>query len=155
MAFTAPSQQDRGRFTSDLRESIAEVQEMEKYRVECEHTKLRCYARTLHYCILECSQNSTLCQRVVRCHSESNTDQHTKFYTACVNLVLDNNLEKNLPHTNTPPPLSSPISLPFSLSPLVPFLQLSWRSRKAWCVPASSAAEEGRGLAVQEVTGAG
>lgn len=33
--FTAPSQQDRARFTSDLRESIAEVQEMEKYRVEC------------------------------------------------------------------------------------------------------------------------
>lgn len=31
----APSQQDRTRFVSDLRESIAEVQEMEKYRVEC------------------------------------------------------------------------------------------------------------------------
>ncbi|XP_046869896.1 IQ motif and SEC7 domain-containing protein 2-like [Hypomesus transpacificus] len=39
MAFTAPSQQDRGRFTSDLRESIAEVQEMEKYRVESELEK--------------------------------------------------------------------------------------------------------------------
>lgn len=36
IVFTAPSQQDRTRFTSDLRESIAEVQEMEKYRVECE-----------------------------------------------------------------------------------------------------------------------
>lgn len=35
IVFTAPSQQDRARFTSDLRESIAEVQEMEKYRVEC------------------------------------------------------------------------------------------------------------------------
>lgn len=34
--FNAPSLQDRLRFTSDLRESIAEVQEMEKYRVECE-----------------------------------------------------------------------------------------------------------------------
>ncbi|KAH0628838.1 hypothetical protein JD844_010425 [Phrynosoma platyrhinos] len=33
--FNAPSLQDRLRFTSDLRESIAEVQEMEKYRVEC------------------------------------------------------------------------------------------------------------------------
>uniref|UniRef100_A0A3Q2DIH7 IQ motif and Sec7 domain ArfGEF 2a n=1 Tax=Cyprinodon variegatus TaxID=28743 RepID=A0A3Q2DIH7_CYPVA len=37
--FTAPSQQDRARFTSDLRESIAEVQEMEKYRVESELEK--------------------------------------------------------------------------------------------------------------------
>lgn len=36
IVFTAPSQQDRARFTSDLRESIAEVQDMEKYRVECE-----------------------------------------------------------------------------------------------------------------------
>ena len=35
IVFTAPSQQDRARFTSDLRESIAEIQEMEKYRVEC------------------------------------------------------------------------------------------------------------------------
>ena len=35
IVFTAPSQQDRARFTSDLRESIAEVQDMEKYRVEC------------------------------------------------------------------------------------------------------------------------
>lgn len=35
IVFNAPSQQDRARFTSDLRESIAEVQEMEKYRVEC------------------------------------------------------------------------------------------------------------------------
>nr|XP_046252174.1 IQ motif and SEC7 domain-containing protein 1-like isoform X1 [Scatophagus argus] len=37
--FTAPSQQDRARFTSDLRESIAEVQDMEKYRVESELEK--------------------------------------------------------------------------------------------------------------------
>ncbi|MEQ2187694.1 hypothetical protein GOODEAATRI_007183 [Goodea atripinnis] len=35
VVFMAPSQQDRTRFVSDLRESIAEVQEMEKYRVEC------------------------------------------------------------------------------------------------------------------------
>ncbi|KAJ8358812.1 hypothetical protein SKAU_G00153370 [Synaphobranchus kaupii] len=39
IVFTAPSQQDRTRFTSDLRESIAEVQEMEKYRVESELEK--------------------------------------------------------------------------------------------------------------------
>uniref|UniRef100_A0A8C6PY31 IQ motif and Sec7 domain ArfGEF 2 n=1 Tax=Nothobranchius furzeri TaxID=105023 RepID=A0A8C6PY31_NOTFU len=39
IVFTAPSQQDRARFTSDLRESIAEVQEMEKYRVESELEK--------------------------------------------------------------------------------------------------------------------
>ena len=38
IVFMAPSQQDRTRFVSDLRESIAEVQEMEKYRVECEYT---------------------------------------------------------------------------------------------------------------------
>lgn len=37
IVFMAPSQQDRTRFVSDLRESIAEVQEMEKYRVECKH----------------------------------------------------------------------------------------------------------------------
>ncbi|XP_051789750.1 IQ motif and SEC7 domain-containing protein 1 isoform X2 [Erpetoichthys calabaricus] len=37
--FNAPSQQDRTRFSSDLRESIAEVQEMEKYRVESELEK--------------------------------------------------------------------------------------------------------------------
>uniref|UniRef100_A0AAY4DTU9 SEC7 domain-containing protein n=1 Tax=Denticeps clupeoides TaxID=299321 RepID=A0AAY4DTU9_9TELE len=39
IVFTAPSQQDRARFVSDLRESIAEVQEMEKYRVESELEK--------------------------------------------------------------------------------------------------------------------
>ncbi|XP_060889939.1 IQ motif and SEC7 domain-containing protein 1-like, partial [Labrus mixtus] len=39
IVFTAPSQQDRARFTSDLRESIAEVQDMEKYRVEAELEK--------------------------------------------------------------------------------------------------------------------
>ncbi|XP_077425642.1 IQ motif and SEC7 domain-containing protein 1 isoform X2 [Vanacampus margaritifer] len=37
--FMAPSQQDRTRFVSDLRESVAEVQEMEKYRVESELEK--------------------------------------------------------------------------------------------------------------------
>uniref|UniRef100_A0A4W4HM49 SEC7 domain-containing protein n=1 Tax=Electrophorus electricus TaxID=8005 RepID=A0A4W4HM49_ELEEL len=39
IVFTAPSQQDRTRFVSDLRESIAEVQDMEKYRVESELEK--------------------------------------------------------------------------------------------------------------------
>ncbi|XP_034162413.2 IQ motif and SEC7 domain-containing protein 1 isoform X3 [Pangasianodon hypophthalmus] len=39
IVFNAPSQQDRTRFVSDLRESIAEVQEMEKYRVESELEK--------------------------------------------------------------------------------------------------------------------
>eukprot|EP00066_Takifugu_rubripes_P030201 XP_011619467.1 PREDICTED: IQ motif and SEC7 domain-containing protein 2 [Takifugu rubripes] len=39
IVFTAPSQQDRARFTSDLRESVAEVQDMEKYRVESELEK--------------------------------------------------------------------------------------------------------------------
>uniref|UniRef100_A0AAQ4P902 SEC7 domain-containing protein n=1 Tax=Gasterosteus aculeatus aculeatus TaxID=481459 RepID=A0AAQ4P902_GASAC len=39
IVFTAPSQQDRARFTSDLRESVAEVQDMEKYRVEAELEK--------------------------------------------------------------------------------------------------------------------
>ncbi|XP_038637948.1 IQ motif and SEC7 domain-containing protein 1-like [Scyliorhinus canicula] len=37
--FNAPSVQDRTRFASDLRESVAEVQEMEKYRVESELEK--------------------------------------------------------------------------------------------------------------------
>ena len=40
IVFLAPSQQDRTRFVSDLRESIAEVQEMEKYRVECKYYHL-------------------------------------------------------------------------------------------------------------------
>lgn len=40
IVFTAPSQQDRARFTSDLRESVAEVQDMEKYRVEGESSSL-------------------------------------------------------------------------------------------------------------------
>lgn len=35
--FNAPNPQDRTKFTDDLRESIAEVQEMEKYRIECEY----------------------------------------------------------------------------------------------------------------------
>lgn len=50
IVFTAPSQQDRVRFTSDLRESIAEVQDMEKYRVEgkfCCQTRTK--TRTLQY----------------------------------------------------------------------------------------------------------
>uniref|UniRef100_A0A4W6DKE0 IQ motif and Sec7 domain ArfGEF 1 n=1 Tax=Lates calcarifer TaxID=8187 RepID=A0A4W6DKE0_LATCA len=34
--FNAPNPQDRKKFTDDLRESIAEVQEMEKYRIECD-----------------------------------------------------------------------------------------------------------------------
>lgn len=46
IVFMAPSQQDRTRFVSDLRESIAEVQEMEKYRVECERST-RCKKCTL------------------------------------------------------------------------------------------------------------
>ncbi|XP_043081419.1 IQ motif and SEC7 domain-containing protein 1-like isoform X2 [Puntigrus tetrazona] len=37
--FNAPNIQDRKKFTSDLRESIAEVQEMEKYRIESELEK--------------------------------------------------------------------------------------------------------------------
>lgn len=32
--FNAPNPQDRKKFTDDLRESIAEVQEMEKHRIE-------------------------------------------------------------------------------------------------------------------------
>ncbi|XP_028308328.1 IQ motif and SEC7 domain-containing protein 1-like [Gouania willdenowi] len=44
--FTAPSQQDRVRFTSDLRESISEVQEMEKYRLESELEKQKGVMRT-------------------------------------------------------------------------------------------------------------
>lgn len=39
MVFNAPSHQDQVRFTSDLRESIAEVQEMEKYRLGSELEK--------------------------------------------------------------------------------------------------------------------
>lgn len=34
--FNAPNPQDRKKFTDDLRESIAEVQEMEKHRIESE-----------------------------------------------------------------------------------------------------------------------
>ncbi|XP_057212997.1 IQ motif and SEC7 domain-containing protein 1-like [Triplophysa rosa] len=37
--FNAPNSQDRKKFISDLRESIAEVQEMEKYRIESELEK--------------------------------------------------------------------------------------------------------------------
>ncbi|XP_027022945.2 IQ motif and SEC7 domain-containing protein 1 isoform X3 [Tachysurus fulvidraco] len=46
IVFTAPSQQDRARFVSDLRESIAEVQDMEKYRVESELEKQKGVMRT-------------------------------------------------------------------------------------------------------------
>lgn len=35
--FNAPNPQDRKKFTDDLRESIAEVQEMEKYRIESKY----------------------------------------------------------------------------------------------------------------------
>lgn len=41
--FNAPNPQDRKKFTDDLRESIAEVQEMEKYRIECEQKFSFCY----------------------------------------------------------------------------------------------------------------
>ncbi|XP_041035586.1 IQ motif and SEC7 domain-containing protein 2-like isoform X2 [Carcharodon carcharias] len=44
--FNAPSVQDRTRFASDLRESVAEVQEMEKYRVESELEKQKGVIRT-------------------------------------------------------------------------------------------------------------
>ncbi|KAK5895209.1 hypothetical protein CesoFtcFv8_011823 [Champsocephalus esox] len=47
IVFTAPSQQDRARFTSDLRESIAEVQDMEKYRVESELEKQKGVMRSM------------------------------------------------------------------------------------------------------------
>lgn len=47
IVFMAPSQQDRSRFVSDLRESIAEVQEMEKYRVECERPVIQSSSRNL------------------------------------------------------------------------------------------------------------
>lgn len=33
--FNAPNPQDRKKFTDDLLESITEVQQMEKYRIEC------------------------------------------------------------------------------------------------------------------------
>ncbi|KAL1020991.1 hypothetical protein UPYG_G00007340 [Umbra pygmaea] len=46
IVFMAPSQQDRTRIVSDLRESIAEVQEMEKYRVESELEKQKGVMRT-------------------------------------------------------------------------------------------------------------
>uniref|UniRef100_A0A8C7MYZ9 IQ motif and Sec7 domain ArfGEF 2 n=1 Tax=Oncorhynchus kisutch TaxID=8019 RepID=A0A8C7MYZ9_ONCKI len=46
IVFMAPSQQDRTRFVSDLKESIAEVQEMEKYRVESELEKQKGVMRT-------------------------------------------------------------------------------------------------------------
>ncbi|XP_072512451.1 IQ motif and Sec7 domain ArfGEF 1a isoform X10 [Salminus brasiliensis] len=39
ISFNAPNPQDRKKFTDDLRESIAEVQEMEKYRIESELEK--------------------------------------------------------------------------------------------------------------------
>lgn len=39
--FNAPNPQDRKKFTDDLRESIAEVQEMEKHRIECKYKDTR------------------------------------------------------------------------------------------------------------------
>ncbi|XP_029357229.1 IQ motif and SEC7 domain-containing protein 1 isoform X1 [Echeneis naucrates] len=39
ISFNAPNPQDRKKFTDDLRESVAEVQEMEKYRIESELEK--------------------------------------------------------------------------------------------------------------------
>uniref|UniRef100_A0A8C6T7F1 IQ motif and Sec7 domain ArfGEF 2a n=1 Tax=Neogobius melanostomus TaxID=47308 RepID=A0A8C6T7F1_9GOBI len=46
IVFNAPSHQDQARFSSDLRESIAEVQEMEKYRLESELEKQKGPIRT-------------------------------------------------------------------------------------------------------------
>lgn len=46
--FNAPNPQDRKKFTDDLRESIAEVQEMEKYRIECECRRHRCPEDKVH-----------------------------------------------------------------------------------------------------------
>lgn len=62
IVFSAPSQQDRTRFVSDLRESIAEVQEMEKYRVECEYSALYCSHKltTLYSSALYCWFTTTL-----------------------------------------------------------------------------------------------
>ncbi|KAM8913297.1 IQ motif and SEC7 domain-containing protein 1 isoform 5-T5 [Spinachia spinachia] len=45
--FNAPNPQDRKKFTDDLRESIAEVQEMEKYRIESELEKQKGVARPI------------------------------------------------------------------------------------------------------------
>lgn len=45
--FNAPNPQDRKKFTDDLRESIAEVQEMEKHRIECEYRGLWTEGRNL------------------------------------------------------------------------------------------------------------
>ncbi|KAI1892351.1 hypothetical protein AGOR_G00132470 [Albula goreensis] len=44
--FNAPNPQDRKKFTSDLRESTAEVQEMEKYRIESELEKQKGMVRS-------------------------------------------------------------------------------------------------------------
>uniref|UniRef100_A0AAQ4QZC4 IQ motif and Sec7 domain ArfGEF 1b n=1 Tax=Gasterosteus aculeatus aculeatus TaxID=481459 RepID=A0AAQ4QZC4_GASAC len=45
--FNAPNPQDRKKFTDDLRESIAEVQEMEKYRIESELEKQKGVVRPI------------------------------------------------------------------------------------------------------------
>ncbi|XP_030064173.1 IQ motif and SEC7 domain-containing protein 1 isoform X2 [Microcaecilia unicolor] len=50
--FNAPNPQDRKKFTDDLRESIAEVQEMEKYRIESELEKQKGVVRPS---MLQCS----------------------------------------------------------------------------------------------------
>ncbi|XP_056462052.1 IQ motif and SEC7 domain-containing protein 1 isoform X2 [Gadus chalcogrammus] len=45
--FNAPNPQDRKKFTDDLRESVAEVQEMEKYRIESELEKQKGVVRPI------------------------------------------------------------------------------------------------------------
>ncbi|XP_061114893.1 IQ motif and SEC7 domain-containing protein 1-like [Conger conger] len=47
ISFNAPNPQDRKRFSSDLRESTAEVQEMEKYRIESELEKQKGVVRPM------------------------------------------------------------------------------------------------------------
>lgn len=56
--FNAPNPQDRKKFTDDLRESIAEVQEMEKHRIECKWQAL---------CTRRASSPSLCGSREMRC----------------------------------------------------------------------------------------
>lgn len=49
ITFNAPNPQDRKKFTDDLRESVAEVQEMEKHRIECESRPHREMAVSLKF----------------------------------------------------------------------------------------------------------
>lgn len=56
--FNAPNPQDRKKFTSDLRESIAEVQEMEKYRIECKQAFILSYQT--RFCEQPCSFQTSL-----------------------------------------------------------------------------------------------